>query len=418
LIIQFQHMLDISWDTRVARIQDRIDALAAITEEEGRITRTFLSEATLRANQVVAGWMREAGLTTSEDQVGNLLGKSPSGGDPIFLFGSHLDSVRNAGRFDGPLGVVLAIELVDIMRSANLVLPFSLAVAGFSDEEGVRFQNAYIGSKAFCGLLTARELTMPDRNGLILAEVVERWSGTKFIPPVPTFTPGRLVGYLEVHIEQGPVLENEGLAVGVVTAVAGQLRCRLDWTGKASHAGTTPAPLRRDALAGAAEFIREVEKASEQFSGLMATVGRLAIQPNVSNVVPAFVTHTLDLRHQSDSILEDARLWLERRAGEIAKARRLAFVWEILQATPAKECDAALSRRLLAAVEMVTGSGRLLPSGAGHDAAILAPLFPVAILFVRCREGLSHHPDEFVSLQDIKVALQVTVEFLHSWELI
>jgi allantoate deiminase len=410
-------MLDISWDTRASRIQDRIDALAAITEEAGIITRTFLSEATLRANQLVAGWMCEAGLTTSEDQVGNLLGQSPSGGDSIFLFGSHLDSVRNAGRFDGPLGVVLAIELIDIMRSANVVLPFSLAVAGFSDEEGVRFQNAYIGSKAFCGLLTARELAMPDRNGLTLAEVVRRWSGTEFVAPVPAFTPGRLAGYLEVHIEQGPVLENEGLAVGVVTAVAGQLRCRLAWTGKASHAGTTPAPLRRDALAGAAEFIREVEKASEQFGGLMATVGRLAIQPNVSNVVPAFVTHTLDLRHQSDSILDDARAWLERRAGEIAKARGLALVWEILQGTPAKECDAALSRRLLAAVETVTGSGRLLPSGAGHDAAILAPLFPVAILFVRCREGLSHHPDEFVSLQDIKVALQVTVEFLHSWEL-
>jgi allantoate deiminase len=410
-------MLDISWDTRASRIQDRIDALAAITEEAGIITRTFLSEATLRANQVVAGWMREAGLTTSEDQVGNLLGQSPSGGDSIFLFGSHLDSVRNAGRFDGPLGVVLAIELIDIMRSANVVLPFSLAVAGFSDEEGVRFQNAYIGSKAFCGLLTARELAMPDRNGLTLAEVVRRWSGTEFVAPVPAFTPGRLAGYLEVHIEQGPVLENEGLAVGVVTAVAGQLRCRLAWTGKASHAGTTPAPLRRDALAGAAEFIREVEKASERFGGLMATVGRLAIQPNVSNVVPAFVTHTLDLRHQSDSILDDARAWLERRAGEIAKARGLALVWEMLQGTPAKECDTALSRRLLAAVEAVTGSGRLLPSGAGHDAAILAPLFPVAILFVRCREGLSHHPDEFVSLQDIKVALQVTVEFLHSWEL-
>src|SRR6201996_5254201 len=175
-------MLDISWDIRAARIQDRIDTLAAITDEKGIIMRTFLSEAALRANQVVAGWMREAGLVTSEDRVGNLLGQSQSGpGNSIFLLGSHLDTVRNAGRFDGPLGVVLAIELVDIMRSANVVLPFSLAVAGFSDEEGVRFQNAYIGSKAFCGLLTARELTMPDRNGLSLAEVVERWSGTEFV---------------------------------------------------------------------------------------------------------------------------------------------------------------------------------------------------------------------------------------------
>jgi allantoate deiminase len=412
-------VLDISWNIHASRIQDRIDALAAITDEKGMITRTFLSDATLRGNQLVAGWMREAGLSTREDRVGNLLGQSLSDpGNPIFLLGSHLDSVRNAGRFDGPLGVLLAIEAVDILRSANVILPFSLAVAGFSDEEGVRFQNAYIGSKAFCGLLTRTELAMPDRDGLSLREVVERGSKDEFFPPGPTFGPGRLAGYLEVHMEQGPVLENEGLAVGVVTGVAGQLRCRLTWTGKASHAGTTPAPLRRDALAGAAEFIREVEKGSEKFDGLMATVGRLAIEPNVSNVVPAFVTHTLDVRHQSDSVLNEACGWLERRAGEIARGRRLDFTWEILQATPSREFDVALSRRLLSAVEAVTGATRLLPSGAGHDAAILAGLFPVAMLFVRCRDGLSHHPDEFVSLEDIGVALQVTVEFFRSWELI
>jgi allantoate deiminase len=411
-------MLYISWNTHALRIQGRIDALAAITEERGMITRTFLSEATLRANQVVAGWMREAGLSTSEDRVANLLGQSPAGSSgSVFLLGSHLDSVRNAGRFDGSLGVVLAIEAVEILRSAGVVLPFSLGVAGFSDEEGVRFQSAYIGSKAFCGLLTLKELTLADRNDQTLWEALERWSGTEFILPDPTFAPGRLAGFLEVHLEQGPVLESEGLAVGVVTAVAGQLRCRLTWTGKASHAGTTPAPLRRDALAGAAEFIREVEKGSEKFDGLMATVGRLTIEPNVSNVVPALVTHTLDVRHQSDSVLDVASAWLEHRAGAIARARRLDFTWEILQATTARECDPPLSRRLLGVVERVTGSTRLLPSGAGHDAGILAPMFPVAMLFVRCREGLSHHPDEFVSLEDIRAALQVTVEFLRSWEL-
>jgi allantoate deiminase len=411
-------MLDISWNTHASRIQDRIDALAAITEERGRITRTFLSEATLSANQVVAGWMVEAGLMTSEDRVANLLGQLPAGSsESVFLLGSHLDSVRNAGRFDGSLGVVLAIEAVEILRSAGVVLPFSLGVAGFSDEEGVRFQSAYIGSKAFCGLLTLKELTLPDRNGQTLREALERWSGTEFILPNPTFAPGRLAGFLEVHLEQGPVLESEGLALGVVTAVAGQLRCRLTWTGKASHAGTTPAPLRRDALAGAAEFIREVEKGSEKFGGLMATVGRLAIEPNVSNVVPARVTHTLDVRHQSDSILNVASAWLEDRASTIARGRCLDFTWEILQATTARKCDPALSRRLLGVVERVTGSTRLLPSGAGHDAGILAPMFPVAMLFVRCREGLSHHPDEFVSLEDIRVALEVTVEFLRTWEL-
>jgi allantoate deiminase len=410
-------VLDISWEKHASRIQARIDGLAAITDEKGRITRTFLSEATLRANQLVGEWMKEAGLETTEDPVGNLLGRFPSGAsDSIFLLGSHLDSVRNAGRFDGPLGVLLAIEAVEIVRSSGLVLPFLLAVIGFSDEEGVRFQNAYIGSKAFCGLLTPKDLQMSDRDGLTLREVVERSSKTGFVRPGPTFNSDRLAGYLEVHMEQGPVLESEGLAVGVVTAIAGQLRIRLNWTGKASHAGTTPVPLRRDALAGAAEFIGQVEKASEKFDGLMATVGRLLVQPNDSNVVPGMVTHTLDVRHQSESILHRASAWLEECAREIARARRLDFEWETLQATVARGCDDGLSGRLLKAVETVTGGTRSLPSGAGHDAAVLACLFPVTMLFVRCREGLSHHPDEFVSLNDIAVALRVTVEFLRSWE--
>jgi len=409
--------LDLAWNTRAARIQNRIDTLASITDESGIITRTFLSPAMQKANQVVAEWMREAGLAAAEDRAGNLVGQSAADpGSPVFLLGSHLDSVRNAGRFDGPLGVLLAIETADILRSKSIEMPFSLVVVGFSDEEGVRFQNAYIGSKAFCGLLTPNELVMPDRNGLTLRQVLELRNGTGFVLSQPTLPPSRIIGYLEVHIEQGPVLEHEGLPLGVVTAIAGQSRSRLIWTGKASHAGTTPAPLRRDALSGAAAFIREVEVASEKFTGLMATVGQLHVEPNVTNVVPERVVHSLDVRHQEDSVRNEASAWLAQRAGELAAGRRLAFAWETLQVTEAKKCDANLSRRLFGAVETVTGSARRLPSGAGHDAAILATLFPAAMLFVRCRDGLSHHPDEFVSLEDIRAALQATVELLSSWE--
>ncbi len=408
---------DLDWSTRAARIQNRIDALALITDETGLITRTFLSPAMQEANQAVAAWMREAGLTAVEDRFGNLLGQPPADTDvPVFLLGSHLDSVRNAGRFDGPLGVLLAIEAVDILRSNNVELPFSLAVAAFSDEEGVRFQNAYTGSKAFCGLLTQNELEIPDRDGVTLRQLLERRDGTGVVLPGPTLPPGRMIGYLEVHIEQGPVLEHEGLPLGVVTAIAGQSRFRLTWTGKASHAGTTPVPLRRDALSGAAAFIREVEEASVKFNGLMATVGQIQVEPNVTNVVPERALHSLDVRHQGDSVRNEACAWLAQRASELAAARRLVLTWETLPATEAKICDADLSRRLLGAVETVTGSERRLPSGAGHDAAILAFLFPVAMLFVRCRDGLSHHPDEFVLLEDIRAALQATVEFLSSWE--
>jgi allantoate deiminase len=408
---------DQAWNTHAARIQDRIDTLASITDETGKITRTFLSPAMQKANQVVAEWMREAGLAVAEDRAGNLVGQSaadPCG--PVFLLGSHLDTVRNAGRFDGPLGVLLAIEAADILRSNGVEMPFALAVVGFSDEEGVRFQNAYIGSKAFCGLLTPNELAMPDRSGLTLRQVLELRNGTEYFLSQPTVLLGRIIGYLEVHIEQGPVLAHEGLPLGVVTAIAGQSRSRLAWTGKASHAGTTPTLLRRDALSGAAAFIREVEVASEKFTGLMATVGQLYVEPNVTNVVPERVVHSLDVRHQEDSVRNEASSWLAQRAARLATDRRLGFAWETLQVTEAKKCDSNLSRRLLGAVETVTGSARQLPSGAGHDAAILALLFPVAMLFVRCRDGLSHHPDEFVSLKDIRAALEVTVALLSSWE--
>jgi allantoate deiminase len=405
---------EIPFDKHTSRIQRRIDQLATVTDEKGKITRTFLSSAMEHANHLVAGWMREAGLETSEDSVGNLLGRSRVTDLPIFLLGSHLDTVRNAGRFDGPLGVILGIEAVEILRAAKL--PFSLAVVGFTDEEGVRFQSAYVGSKAFCGALTTQELVKVDREGRTMLEVIEQWCGHRFSLPGPTFARDQLAGYLEVHMEQGPVLENEELALGVVSAIAGQLRCELAWTGKASHAGTTPVGLRRDALAGAAEFIRSLEKASLKFPGLMATVGRLVVEPNVSNVVPARVIHTLDARHQSDAVLSEASAWIEQRANEIAKSLRLDFKWEVLQAVPARNCDDRLMRRLLDAVTKVTGTSRVLPSGAGHDAAILSLLYPAAVLFVRCREGLSHHPDEFVSEKDIRLALEVTIEFLRSWD--
>jgi allantoate deiminase len=409
---------DLDWDFRVARIQERIDELASITDEPGGITRTFLSPGMLQANQMVAKWMREAGLNTTEDAVGNILGELP--GDPqnpLFVLGSHLDSVRNAGRFDGILGVVLAIEAVDLLRTGRVNLPFSLAVVGFSDEEGVRFQNAYLGSKAFCGLITPRDLAMHDQDGLTLRQVLERWKEGRFVMPKARYTPERVAGFLEVHIEQGPVLERENLALGVVSAIAGQSRIRLAWTGKASHAGTTPLSLRQDALVGAAAFILAVQEAAAKFGDLVATVGQIAVEPNVSNVVPSRAVHSLDVRHPDDSVRNQACAWLERRAREIARERQLQFEWETLQVTNAKKCDATVSRRLIDAMESVTGSTRQLPSGAGHDAAILSRLFPVAMLLVRCRHGLSHHPDEFVAPTDISAALKVTVEFLTSWEL-
>jgi allantoate deiminase len=402
---------------RADRISQRLEELAAITDEPGMTFRSFLSPAMRRANLLVGGWMREAGLVVSEDCAENLIGEQPRIGDdpdaPIFIIGSHLDTVRNAGRFDGPLGVLLAIEALDYLRSSGTELSFGLSVIGFSDEEGVRFHSSYIGSKAFCGIWKREDLALVDKNGISLLRALEELnSGSRFVPSPAHYSPDRVRGYLEVHIEQGPVLESEGVPLAVVSAIAGQTRVKVHWNGKASHAGTTPRHLRRDALVGAAHFIREVRSAFDRFPEVMATVGHLTVEPNVSNVVPDQVIHSLDVRHQDDSMRQNACLWLDDRAQSIAAEHGLKHRWEIIQNVQAIPCDPTLSRRLMQSVERTTGVRRLLPSGAGHDAAILSRHCPVVMLFIRCRGGLSHHPAEYASPEDVGIALQATLDFL------
>jgi allantoate deiminase len=402
---------------RADRIYRRLEELATITDEPGMICRTFLSAAMRRANLLVGGWMLEAGLEVSQDSVENLIGEEPQvradPDSPIFIMGSHLDTVRNAGRFDGSLGVLLAIEAIDFLRSSGAALPFGITAVGFSDEEGTRFHSSYIGSMAFCGIWKREDLALVDEKGISLLQALEELSpGNRFTPSAAHYSPDRVRGYLEVHIEQGPVLESEGLSLAVVSAIAGQSRFKLHWSGKASHAGTTPRHLRRDALVGAAQFIREVRAAFDRFPEVMATVGQLTVEPNVSNVVPDRVVHSLDVRHQDDSMRQKACLWLDERAQTIAAEHGLKVRWENIQSMQAIPCDSALSMKLLQSVERTTGVRRLLPSGAGHDAAVLSRHYPVAMLFVRCRAGLSHHPAEYASPEDVGVALQATIDFL------
>jgi allantoate deiminase len=404
-------MATIDWPTRAQRISQRLERLAEITDEPGRLTRTLLSPAMTQATRLAARWMEEAGLQVSTDFIGNLIGRSPNAsGKQVFLIGSHLDTVRDAGRFDGALGVVLGIELADIFRSGS-DLPFSLWVAAFSDEEGVRFQTAYLGSRAFCGLLHQEDLEVSNREGSLR----ELLAGQSHIGlPSGVVSSNQLLAYFEVHIEQGPVLEARNLPVGVVTAIAGQSRLRFNWTGKAAHAGTTPIPLRRDALLGAARFALQIENACTRFPGLVATVGELNVSPNVSNVVPAQITHSLDVRHQDDAVRAAAVAWLGNEADQIAAERKLSLERLTVQETASVACDQKLTGELAAASKSVTGASLELPSGAGHDAVILSQLCPVAMLFVRCRDGLSHHPDEFVQLADIETALRTAVKFIES----
>ena len=449
-------MATIDWKARAERVSQRLESLAEITDEPGKLTRTLLSPAMAEATQLADRWMQEAGLQTSTDFIGNLVGRTPDiGREPIsqtpgaerrtpnakrraLLIGSHLDTVRDAGRFDGALGVVLGIEIADIFRS-GFDLPFALMIAGFSDEEGVSFQTAYLGSRAFCGLLRPEDLEVSNREGslrqllmgaqtrravssaiaLATAEVPQ--IGTKAEPEFQllrgTVDRDQLVGYFEIHIEQGPVLEDRNLPVGVVTAIAGQSRFRFNWTGKAAHAGTTPVALRKDALLGAARFALRTEDACRRFPGLVATVGELNVSPNVSNVVPGRVTHSLDVRHQEDSVRAAAIAWLCQEADQIAAERKLGLERLLVQETPSVICDPDFITRLAAATRSVTGDSFQLPSGAGHDAVILSQLCPASMLFVRCRDGLSHHPDEFVQVDDIELALRTAVRFMESFGL-
>lgn len=392
----------------------RLDELALLTDEPGRTTRTFLSPAMRQANALVGGWMSAAGLAVREDAIGNLIGRQEASQPraKTLLIGSHLDTVRDAGRFDGPLGVLLPIVALEESKRRGAQLPFAVEVLGFSEEEGVRFASAYLGSKGYSGQLRSADLRFCDTNGISVLEALEGFNTEKFSLPKAPHRRSDLLGYVEVHIEQGPVLEAENLAVGVVSAIAGQTRGRLIFRGKAGHAGTTPMALRRDALAGAAELVLFAEALARKTPPLVATVGTMSVSPGAPNVIPGEVTLSLDVRHPHDSARRAALTGLLARAKHIAAQRKLTCDWTTTQDNGAVACSPKLSATLTQSVRAVQKSSRSLVSGAGHDAVVMSTLTPVAMLFVRCRDGSSHHPDEFASPADLEVALRVTIDFL------
>jgi allantoate deiminase len=394
----------------------RLDQLGRVSDEPDRLTRTFLSPAMERANALVGGWMKEAGLAVREDETGNLIGRVESArpGARTFLLGSHLDTVRNAGRFDGPLGVLLPVVALAELRRRGVALPFAVEVMGFSEEEAVRFSGAYLGSKAYTGRLRVGDLDLRDARGNTLRAVIEAHTGTgkKFAPPARVHAPRDVLGYLEVHIEQGPVLEAEKLPVGVVSAIACQIRGRLTFCGKAGHAGTTPMRLRRDALAGAAEFVLAAEAFARRQPQLVATVGTISVVAGAANVIPGETVLSLDVRHPLDVKCHAARTRLLALARRIARRRGLTVRWQPTMDHRAVACAPRLTSLLAQSVRAMQGRSLALVSGAGHDAVVMSTLTPVAMLFVRCRGGLSHHPDEYASPADLETALRVVVDFL------
>ncbi len=387
-----------------------IEELGSISDESPRLTRTFLSPALTRAKHCLAEWMTEIGLRVHEDQAGNLIGRLDCGNPEAgtLVCGSHIDTVRNAGKYDGAMGVVAGLLAAREVVQSGQTLPYHLEVVAFSDEEGVRFQSTYLGSKFYAGRLTETELAARDGEGNSVREAIA--AHQPFFPPPPPRR--RLLGYVEAHIEQGPVLEKGGLALGVVTSIAGQTRARVFLEGKSGHAGTTPMSMRRDALAGAAECVTLIEARAGREDGLVATVGELRIPFAASNVIPGRVEFTLDIRDANDELRQKFVTELISELESRMHARDLVFRIEVPLAAPSTACSPILTESLAAIITEIQGICPRLVSGAGHDAVALAEVTEVAMLFVRCREGLSHHPDEFATAEDIGLAVQVLAKFL------
>ncbi|MCL9672482.1 allantoate amidohydrolase [Citrobacter sp. MNAZ 1397] len=400
-------------DRAARRVMERCDTLAEISETPGQLTRVYLSTEHLRANAQVAQWMQEAGMVTWQDAVGNICGRYEAANDgaQAVLLGSHLDTVRDAGRYDGMLGVLTAIEVVDWLHRQNLRGSQAIEIVGFADEEGTRFNITLLGSRGLTGTWPQGWLDCVDAQGVSVAQAMVNAG----LDPTRIATAERaredFSAYLELHIEQGPVLEQEDLPLGVVTAINGARRLTCRFSGEAGHAGTVPMSHRHDALTAAAQWIGFVEqKTRESGPELVATVGTLQCEPGAVNVIPGAVTLTLDIRSPNDALRETLLNALLDEAARIGQARGVAFTSDIFYTIAATPCDTHLRNVLAGAVEAVQGRVLLLPSGAGHDAIAIAERWPSAMLFVRCDRGISHHPAESVQQQDVAQALRAYSE--------
>jgi allantoate deiminase len=399
---------------RGEQIVARCRELAGVSEEAGRLTRRYATPAMARANAITGSWMREAGMTVRLDAAGNLVGRRP-GSSPdagTLLLGSHLDTVRDAGAFDGPLGVITAIALVQRLREEGVVLPFAIDVLGFADEEGLRFGTAYLGSRAVAGTFDDALFDVADDGGVSVRDALRGFGGDPATVASASRQGEKLLGYVEVHMEQGPVLEERGAAVGVVSGIAGATRAEVRFAGRAGHAGTVPMALRRDCAPAVAELVLAAEALARSTDGLLATVGRLSVTPGAPNVVPGGAVAFLDVRHAEDGVRAQAVEDLRSAAMEIATARSLEVVWDVRLDNPAVAMDDVLTARLAGAASSLGLPDFRLPSGAGHDGVALAALTGIAMLFVRCAGGLSHHPAEAVAPEDAGVALDVLYAFV------
>jgi allantoate deiminase len=383
--------------------------LAQFSEEPGQIKRTFLSPAMRYCMQTVQGWMEAAGMAVRTDAAGNLRGWYAGAGDGCLMIGSHLDTVPDGGAFDGMLGVMMGLALVEALGGEKL--PFAIEVVGFSEEEGVRFHFPFIGSRALAGRLDPGQLATQDSDGVSIVEALTSF-GLDPLQIKDSVLTEEVAAFLEFHIEQGIVLESEDLSLGVVEAIAGQTRAEMTFTGRARHAGTTPMRLRHDAVAGAAEWVVEVERLALETPGLVATVGDLRTHPGAGNIVAGQLRASLDVRHADDAVRQTAVDRLLTQAASISMRRGLTVTTKMLMDQPAVAMDPRMCALAVDGIRSVGVNPLCMVSGAGHDAMILAGRVPTTMIFLRSPGGVSHHPEESVRLEDVENALAAGIAFL------
>jgi len=397
--------------TRAGAVIGRCLKLASFSEDLESTRRTFLSPPVRSCHTELARWMEPLGVQVGIDAAGNFRGVYPGQqpNAPRLLIGSHLDTVPNAGAYDGILGVVLAVALLEELRGRRL--PFGVEVVGFSEEEGVRFGTPFIGSRALVGRLDRELLDLCDARGISVRKAIAEFGLNPGEIPQAEL-PDNTLGYLEFHIEQGPVLEHLNLPLAAVHTIAGQSRLEFLFLGLANHAGTTPMHLRSDALAGAAEWIGAVERVAKEDPGLVATVGKIEAKPGATNVIAGEARLTLDVRHSSDEIRSRAVVDLTRQAKEIAARRGLSVRESIALDQRAVAMDPFLTGQIEQAIVKAACKSHRMVSGAGHDAMILAEKVPSAMIFLQTPSGISHHPAETVAHDDVEKAIACGLHLL------
>ncbi len=396
----------------------RLAELAAVgSTGDGGCCRLALTDEDRAGRDLVSGWMREAGMHARMDAIGNVLGRyeGTQAGSPCLLLGSHLDTVRDAGRYDGMLGVVTAIECVQAFADAKRRFPFALEIAVFGDEEGTRFGTTLLGSRALAGSFDPASLAARDAGGVTLAQALRDFGLDQDRIGTAAKSSAELLAYVELHIEQGPVLESLGLPLGVVTAINGFSRLRAALTGSAGHAGTVPMALRRDALAAAAECVLAVERIAGATPDLVGTVGHIEARPGAINVIPGEVRFTLDVRAPDNRVRNDAVRDISAALIEIAARRKLALNIETLQQQDASTCAGWLVAQLEQSIRAEGYGLHRLPSGAGHDGMAMQAIAAIAMLFVRCKGGISHNPAESITEADAAAGAQVLARFIENF---